>query len=95
MKTKIGFNIWVAMVIFILCFTIILSLIFLVNYAKDYYEYNKYVLDNKESNVDFYYNCDDYFNSAMYSCPTNLQLKNLTGHYCNQTKICENSFKLK
>jgi hypothetical protein len=92
---KIEFNIWVVIwwaVFWISCITIF---IIAVNNAQEYYAYQKYISDNQKAVVDFYYSCDSNFYSAMYNCASNLQLKNLTGYYCNGTMICQNSYKLK
>lgn len=95
MKLDIKFDIFSVLWIFIICLTLFLSLVLLVSHSSDYYEYNKYISDNMKNNIDFYYSCDDSFNSVMYNCPKTLQYKNLTGYYCNKTKICENSYKIK
>jgi hypothetical protein len=95
MKLEINFNIWTAIHILIMCATLILALIIAFQNAQNYYEYNKYISDNQKVNIDFYYSCDNSWDSAFSNCPNELQYKNLTGHYCNQTKTCENGYKLK
>jgi hypothetical protein len=95
MKIDLRFNVWMVVWIFIICFTFLIALVYAVKNAGEYYEYNKYISDNMKGNIDFYYSCDSNFYSAFYNCPINQSLKNLTGYYCNGTKICENSYKRK
>lgn len=95
MKIDIKINTQSVIMFSVISLTFLLGLIFLISNASNYYEYNKYISDNQKSNIDFYYNCDSTFNSVMYNCPSDLQYKNLTGYFCNGTKICENSYKIK
>ena len=95
MKLDIRFNLFSAIWISVVCITLLLIVILLAAHADNYYEYNKYISNNMKKNIEFYYNCDSGFYSTMYNCPTSLKYKNLTGYYCNQTKICENSYKIK
>lgn len=95
MKINIKMNGWFVASCLVASFTVLLALGIALQNATDYYEYNKYISDNTKSNIEWYYNCDSTFNSAMYNCPNNLQFKNLTGYYCNGTKICENGYRIK
>lgn len=95
MKIDIKINTNTAIAFSLLLVSLITFSIILVGNASEYYEYNKHMSDNEKSSIDFYYNCDSSFNSVMYNCPEKLQFKNITGYYCNETKICENSYKIK
>jgi hypothetical protein len=80
--------------VLVICITLLIALNYALKNASSYYEYQKYISDNTKDNIDFYYSCDDGWSSVMYNCDSNLQKKNLTGYYCNNTLICENSYKI-
>jgi len=95
MKLEINTNIYFTIWWFIIGISLIIIVIIAFNHVQDYYNYQKYISDNQKQSMDWYYSCDSVFSSALYNCPINLQLKNLTGYYCNQTMICQNSYKIK
>jgi hypothetical protein len=95
MKININFNMYFAITIWVICLTLLVAFFYVLDNADNYYAYEKYISDNLKGNIDFYYSCDSTFYTAFYNCSPNLQLKNLTGYYCNGTIICQNSYKIK
>lgn len=93
MKLDIKFNLYVMLSFIVISLLLLLSIGILLKNATNYYNYQKYIIENTKDNVEWYYNCDSIFQSWFYNCPS--QLRNLTGYYCNNTLICQNDFKIK
>ena len=94
MEIKINTNFWYFAGWVALFVTLLLGLMIALRHAQDYYSYQKYISDNTKSNIQWYYNCDSNFYSQFYNCPQNETLKNLTGYYCRNNLICQNSYKI-
>ena len=57
--------------------------------------FSSQIIKYASGQVDMIYNCHNYFNKAMYDCPTNLQYINKTGMYCDKVLLCENQWRAK
>ena len=77
--------IWIALIIML----ILLYNSFAIVQVKQL-ELNQLIEDNKVYVFD--YSCDSW-DSKYYNCPTNESLRNITGTYCYNELICQNSVR--
>lgn len=69
----------------------LVALIFITIYVMDVAkEVNHRIYPD---NIEFYYDCSGQFITQYYNCDQPFQ--NLTGKYCGEELLCENSYKIK
>jgi len=87
---EIKFNFWVVIWFLIILVSTVMIVDRYITFTKLTLEYERYI--DELSNVRMDYSCSSEWDNHFYSC--NQSFRNLSGHYCNNVLICENSYRV-